>query len=79
PRRTACAGGRCARSTPSLVENGYAAQPLRTEFGSLPAPSEVGLPGDDRVLAVLRVGRATVPPAADAVRCPVQSSVRRPD
>ncbi|MER6564400.1 hypothetical protein ABT300_43160, partial [Streptomyces sp. NPDC001027] len=63
----------------ALVENGYAAQPLRTEFGSLPAPSEVGLPGDDRVLAVLRVGRATVPPAADAVRCPVQSSVRRPD
>ncbi|WP_329222661.1 ThiF family adenylyltransferase [Streptomyces sp. NBC_01485] len=60
----------------ALVENGYAAQPLRTEFSPLPAPSAFGLPGDDQVLAVLRVGRAIVPPAAKAVRCPVESSVR---
>jgi nitroreductase len=60
----------------ALVENGYAAQPLGTEFGPPPAPSQTGLPGDDQVVAVLRVGRATAPPAAGAVRCPLPSSVR---
>jgi hypothetical protein len=60
----------------TLVENGYAAQPLRTEFSLLPTPSAVDVPGGEPVLAVLRVGRATMPPAAKPVRCPVQASVR---
>lgn len=63
----------------TLVEAGYAAQPLRYEFGRPDAGFLVtGAPPDREaaVLAVLRVGRATTTPARRITRCPVEASVR---
>lgn len=58
----------------ALTEAGYAAQPLWGEFGRGAAGPGTG--GDNEILAVLRVGRATATPLQHVTRCPVEASVR---
>ncbi|MGI8312564.1 ThiF family adenylyltransferase [Saccharopolyspora hattusasensis] len=60
----------------SLVEQGYAAQPLLGEFGGLGTPSTRDASGDNAVLAVLRVGKGTRPPTTRVARCPLATSVK---
>lgn len=58
----------------ALTEAGYAAQPLRGEFGRPVAG--LGSDGDNEILAVLRTGRATATPLHQVTRCPFEASVR---
>ncbi|WP_105967716.1 ThiF family adenylyltransferase [Streptomyces geranii] len=78
PRRTVAdrleAGAALMHIWLTLTEAGYAAQPLRGEFGRPPAG--LASDGDNGILAILRTGRATAAPPHRIMRCPVEGSVR---
>lgn len=78
PRRTVAdrveAGATLMHIWLTLTEAGYAAQPLRGEFGRTVAG--LGPDGDNEILAVLRTGRATTTPLHRVTRCPVEASLR---
>ncbi|MDX3311246.1 ThiF family adenylyltransferase [Streptomyces sp. ME08-AFT2] len=81
PRRTVAdrleGGATLMRIWLTLTEAGYAAQPLRGEFGRPVAA--LAPDGDDEILAVLRTGRPTTTPLHQITRCPIETSVRWAD